>query len=82
MEFRGNISFTKQQQIHEHSFRVLGQRHRLFCDLTPFPGEMGGGGVLSAFSKEKFRFTVFFVMPPVYKRCKRNSLKHNHVKNG
>jgi hypothetical protein len=28
------------------------------------------------------RFNRFFVMPPVYKWCKRNSLEHNHVKNG
>ncbi len=26
--------------------------------------------------------TVFFVIPPVYKWCKRNSSKHNHAKNG
>ncbi len=28
----------------------------------------------------KWGSTVFFVLPPVYKWCKKNSLKHNHVK--
>ncbi len=33
-----------------------GQIHLLFFESTPFSGEVGGGGVLSAFSKAKLRF--------------------------
>jgi hypothetical protein len=34
-----------------------GQIHRIFCESTPFSGDVGGGGgVLSAFSKTKLRF--------------------------
>jgi hypothetical protein len=37
-----------------------------FASRLLFLGRWGGGGVLSAFSKDKLRFTVFLVMPPVY----------------
>ncbi len=117
---------TLFNRIHGCSFRVLGQRHRLFCGSTPFPepvfkikkcwiestqwvfltvfmntvleywgsgtnflrfdslswGDGEGEGCCRLFQRINWGSLVFFVMPPVYRRCKRNSLKHNHVKNG
>ncbi len=64
-------------------FRVYGTETPTFLRFDSLSwGDEEGEGCWSAFLKEKLRFTVFFVMPPVYKRCKRNSIKHDHVKNG
>ncbi len=57
-------------RIHNHNFRGLGadpptvlREESLFWGGG---GWGGGGGVLSAFSKAKLRFPVFFVQSPVY----------------
>ncbi len=54
---------TLFNRLHKHSFGGLGADTLTFLRVDSF---FWGGGLLSAFSKTKLRFQVFFVEPPVY----------------